>query len=970
MIQEPYQSYKDYIVLVSCGDYTGTGFFIARNLLCTCYHMLGNCAIEDIHIKWKNKEYSVLEYSCHEVSDIAFLKTDGMPNNGWIPFVDVRGIQEGTDYLSFGYPDGYTTTGSPLSLKYTGSDINEKLLTFSGDNVTPGFSGSPIIDTLSGGLIAMLTISRDISNPSGGRGVSGRQIFEVLCHDPKFPTFALQMLELNKYFILEECRWVRESHTIEFLVLQYLQNTLAHERSKSSLSILGAYFRLIFDENTFDKPYIAIARLIQCKRKLKDLGTKYIDWLMTKTSEPDEEEIREAILFFQKDVLPFPSKNALRIKSFCAQIKNAHIAGSSCMKLFDLFSKSGKLKVPFHWTSIDIPKSKVHLESIMIEYLKKENCFLVLANPGVGKSTLAKALFLNLVRQREINQSSLIPLFIDLHKELINRERKFDATWLKNRLQQQYGEIDSFFLGSLFENVIIILDGLDEYLDGMTKEETEIFFATELFDFTYKYKLVVTCRDQFYIRSIAGLNTRVDSFFKVVITSWGNKSKIKYIDQYVKLLRRKKRVSNQCKQSAILRKIGESPFLRDATDTPLYLNMTIEVLATINPGPIECTVDLYEQFAYNWIRNELRRISKYDLPDELIQDDPAYILNIIAAISWRYHELAFANRFSKLQRFRFSYREIQKYIQSEKSEIGLPYKEPAIYNKIAKFIAVHTFFISDSSLNLFFIHKSFYEYFSAKFLFDMLISEMANINSIIKVHASLLSPEVSELLKEHIKRIDNSRRMQHLFLENCKGSLAYLKQNYDNLQLDAPSKRIARQQMIYHIGLIKLKESSEFLRSILPSETDLWIKRGIIIGLSFSGDMSELNSYVERMRAEVTQRKPWKENDVNIGFSLSFFGDQPYDNYAPDVDQRLPHCSNTVKRLLYQLSTEIDRPSWRSNLYTLVYLAYYRPISAKDYYNTMLAHKEETTKMLDHLEYDEKLLWPEIQQLRDIIESL
>lgn len=187
------------------------------------------------------------------------------------------------------------------------------------------------------------------------------------------------------------------------------------------------------------------------------------------------------------------------------------------------------------------------------------------------------------------------------------------------------------------------------------------------------------------------------------------------------------------------------------------------------------------------------------------------------------------------------------------------------------------------------------------------------------------------------------------------------------MDLDAPSKRIARQQIIYHIGLIELQESSEYLKSILSSETDSWIRRGIIIGLSFSGDMTELNSYIEHMRVEVEQEKPWKENDVNIGFSLSFFGDQPYDNYAPDYDQQLPRCKNTVERLIYQLSTEIDRPSWRSNLYTLVYLASYRPISYEDYCETMLLHEETLIKILDKLEYNEGVMWPEIKQLREII---
>ena len=121
----------------------------------------------------------------------------------------------------------------------------------------------------------MLTISRDISNPSGGRGISGNQIFEALCHDLKFATFALQMLQLNEYFILDECRWIKESYTIEHVVLRYLQDILFHERTSSSLSILDAYIRLIFDDNAFDNPYVAVARLIQ--NKFPALGIKYIN---------------------------------------------------------------------------------------------------------------------------------------------------------------------------------------------------------------------------------------------------------------------------------------------------------------------------------------------------------------------------------------------------------------------------------------------------------------------------------------------------------------------------------------------------------------------------------------------------------------------------------------------------------------------------------------------------------------------
>lgn len=204
--------------------------------------MIGNHNIEDIYIKWKNKEFSILDYSCYEDFDIAFLKTNEMPADIWIPFLDVQNLKDGTECVSFGYPCDYISSGSPLILKYTGSDINETLLSFSGDNVTPGFSGSPIIDTESGGLVAMLSISRDILTSIGGRGISGKLILKLLCHDIKFSKFALQMLQLNNYNNVEKYHWISNDTDMEYAVSIYLQNIMNQNPNFSKSSDLFVFY--------------------------------------------------------------------------------------------------------------------------------------------------------------------------------------------------------------------------------------------------------------------------------------------------------------------------------------------------------------------------------------------------------------------------------------------------------------------------------------------------------------------------------------------------------------------------------------------------------------------------------------------------------------------------------------------------------------------------------------------------------
>lgn len=963
-------SFKNNVVFILCKSLSGTGFFLAPNLICTSWHVIANNDFKDIAVLWNNKELQVSAITCYENDDIAFLETKDIENYEWLSIYPVFELKNGVKCSVFGYPEGYEDIGSPLLLTFTGTDQFNRILSFSDDNVTYGYSGAPIVNE-QGFLIGMLVISRDINSPTGGRGISAMFILELLCNDKNLYIYALKMLQESSRVMTKKYQWIYKNKNIETAVETYLRCCLGRNSDITSFAVLRPYLGLFFGEQAYSSKeniYILVARLLI--EKYDNLCELFVKWLVNNKNYEEKTYVQQAIHFMETKILPLPNKSLEKVDRICKQLQATRIAGSSCMKVSDLFLKRGKLKVSFQWESDDIKSKSKKLEKIIIDRIKKGENIFVLANPGIGKSTLAKSLFFEFIRLRQRVDINLLPLYFDLNRELSKGEKSFDAEWLKKQLFLQYDDIDNIFLGTLNSNVVLILDGLDEYLDGLRREEIKFFLSTELFNNSNRFKIIITCREQFYIRSLIGFNTSIDAFSKIKIIPWEKEKKEEYIKQYILLLKRKHKVAEDCENEIVLNKIANSPFLNEVTNTPLYLNMTLEVLGNDNGRSIKNIVELYEQYSYNWIRNEIWRIHGKYILDETIWDDPTPIMNILARVSWRYHDFAFAGRFENSDRVYFSYREIEVCLYEIKNEMRFLINDTESIRALAKFIVNHTFFITDSSEHLYFIHKSFYEYFTAKFIFDLLINSDADFSAITMAHSSLLSPEVSELIKEHIKNIENLRNMQHCILNNCIKSLDCLRNGDDIIKLDIAGRRMSKQQIIYHMGLIKLNESSIQLMNILRDETDLLIKRGIIIGLAFSGDEYELQRYIDRMRKEQKQRRPWKENEVNIGFSLSFFGDQPYDNYAPEIDQNLPHCKNTVERLVYQLSTDIDRPSWRCNLYTLVYLFDKRPISKKEYCATIVNIKSEIYRLLDKMENFYKLRWPEISELKEILDNI
>ena len=102
-----------------------------------------------------------------------------------------------------------------------------------------------------------------------------------------------------------------------------------------------------------------------------------------------------------------------------------------------------------------------------------------------------------------------------------------------------------------------------------------------------------------------------------------------------------------------------------------------------------------------------------------------------------------------------------------------------------------------------------------------------------------------------------------------------------------------------YLGNLESRIAQTFLLDRIDKELDEWIRRGISVGLAFEGQYKPLDKYLAELRAERSRGGETPKSDANIGFHLSFFGDQPFDPERPDYDMGFDECGKTVARLVY-----------------------------------------------------------------------
>ena len=171
-------------VRIEASGNRGTGFFVAPQLILTCYHVVKNH--ESVDIFWKGNQdqayTATVEKRC-EHADLALLKLDC--DNLEHPCVefDLQTPQNNDNLSIFGYPKDKGVDypeGDSSPFKFGGESFQDGIKYYNLENTKPvfsGFSGSPIWNNRTNKVCGITRLSQTYT---GARGISTEVILQKL----------------------------------------------------------------------------------------------------------------------------------------------------------------------------------------------------------------------------------------------------------------------------------------------------------------------------------------------------------------------------------------------------------------------------------------------------------------------------------------------------------------------------------------------------------------------------------------------------------------------------------------------------------------------------------------------------------------------------------------------------------------------------------------------------------------------
>jgi len=625
------------------------------------------------------------------------------------------------------------------------------------------------------------------------------------------------------------------------------------------------------------------------------------------------------------------------------QIGARFVAGSHKIRVRDILS--GSFDIQFDFSPYRHTKgSNITLVSSILAEIEQgelKSNYLVLSDPGNGKSTLANTLFFASTTLYLEDKSEFVPILIDL-KDFSGEEGFGTKEWFAELLNDWGVANDAQQI-----KTFIVLDSLDEYLADC--KISEIHEKLNLFLFGKANVILV--RTQFFERFLP-MSDFDQEFENVYLNTWNPDYREEYTKWYVKYCWSELVVE----VDNIIERISSSKSLSELSDVPLRYNMLLEIILdnNLNFDLVDGLLPLYSNYIFKWISRESSKLSNLVLGVE-----EKY--HLITRCAWQfYDEGRIGDDFENIQ---FSISELRKLIANENMEFGEHSLDDILSDllfrsilrlKVASSIGISPFAIS-------FVHKSYQEFFVAKHLFASLSGGSSESYSGFE---RFISQEVAQFLKEYLKTISDDLRMLGIITNNCIEAIRLSLSGNPNLK----QPRLVRYQLAYYLGHINSDRSIEFLESLVQEEEDELVKRSTIIGLAFGGQPKLLEDYILALREE---EDPKVRNGVNIGAQLSYFGDQPLNPLAPEIDQGLPSCRNTVSKLIYQLRTAINKNSWQLDLYTILYLWKHRKRSSHSLLATVSENIAEFELAIKIIESDlDCSTWPEIPGAKQLIKDV
>lgn len=547
----------------------------------------------------------------------------------------------------------------------------------------------------------------------------------------------------------------------------------------------------------------------------------------------------------------------------------------------------------------------------------RQTRLILTGGAGAGKTVTAILTYLELAERFEAAEDpGLVPVYFDGLREGFDEGFAGDD-WFRRRLADA-GVEDG-------KEPIVVLSRADAFLahaDDLPRVLSREMFRVD--------RLLLCCGQTFYDRQLVFNGLDGD---RIELGSWSRSLQEDFAEVAFGAEAR----------AGLAAWLEEDPTREELCAVPLHLVFVLGLLQ--NPDKvldISTAGQLFDAVA--WVRFGHAAGAGMDIEARLAQ---------LGRVAHHYYQGAKATTGGPI---RFKRSDLRAMLKQSGDEVGERHEE------WAEELEHHTLLVSNDGRDLLsFEHPIWGQFFVARHIVTTLIDRPAEA---LPTFAKFLSLEVVSFCEDLLADAD---------LESVREALIAA-MTADAPGMEGAQERIAREQVCYFLGAVGHRGvRAELLQFVDPGsdlyEEDNWIRRGILFGLADGGDPVAADMYVDALRAE-REAGGSAERDTNVGFHLTFRGDQDFDLERPDAISRKPQCVRTVAGLVRGLGQERHACSRRIKLFTLLELAAHPQIPAERFDAAIEPELEALAAIRERLAADSSSAsWPELAELDRLLEE-
>ncbi len=571
------------------------------------------------------------------------------------------------------------------------------------------------------------------------------------------------------------------------------------------------------------------------------------------------------------------------------RILDVNAPGSIGLKVKDIV-EGRRLFIPPLWKNLHSTTPSIELVEHLITTVSLGKRVLLLGEPGQGKTIVLKQVFTIMVDRFLHHSRDLVPLYIPLREFTYSTSDALDLLWayLRNRFPLEF---EDFIFLVRNNKIVFLFDGFDEIKGELTQHSINERASSNMFS----YPSILSCRRHFYdlylsMSAIQELYSIQVEFIPLALTEVVKQ----YINSFCDMKRDIAPQDAITSPEKIVELIQGNQELQDLVQRPLLLVMILDIFTDPKErGESEWNIaKLYQKYTEKWLQNEAAK------PDSVLRQDEKATL--IQEIAWSTHRKRAANPYGLYQTATFTRGELSGVLR----HFPAFYQEQDIkFAQLTDDICLRTFLIGNEGISYYFIHKSFQEYYVAKYIYDSIRHKGDDLDYVSQALQELIPMEVSAFLKGML----NARNHTKYDMEQMVNTLIKV---YQGNGIEDDHAAIIRQNASYYLTVLGKQKAVQFLEQTYQQETNKWVQRGIMVGLALNCRRTDI---LERYIAIVNTDPD--AASINIGYHLVHYGDQALEEGYYDKGGEI--CAGTVRAIVHHLKSESYKSYWILDILTL-----------------------------------------------------